>query len=535
MSIQNTESLDAVIDEVLRTTDALITKEATFDAALPTVGLAVAVVRGDHAPYTRCFGVREYGKAAPIDFNTLFQIGSTTKAFTSAALGILADEGNLRWDDRIIQHLPEFQVRDSGLSHNLTIRDALAHRSGIPDDSYYPFLAVMDADAAIRQLRYSIADGPLRGSYRYNNLLYAVAGKVLERASGGTWNEFIKQRLFLPLGMSRSRVSPYDFWEPHHVAATFLGRAAGGVCGIESARDANVAMPHGWASQSVVRVLPWQSYDNASAAGAIVSSAADLAMWIIFNLNCGEFGGKQLVRRQTLTHLHATQNAQVDMDQFPFGVGAESYAMGWRRSQYRGHLHLAHGGGMVGFPSYVALLPTARVGIAVLANGPQSPWHRLGLNRLALHKAIAFSVFDYLLGAPVTDWSGAFTNRAKTAEHEAEADELALQRSRVCPTTPSVSVDQYAGTYADVRQQSGQITIRHENDGLTVSFAGEGAYSAPLRHWHHDTFRAYSSAGIGDVLGPQFLEFRVESAGRIASLKAFDATFHKLERNERTQ
>jgi CubicO group peptidase (beta-lactamase class C family) len=483
------------------------------------VGAAVAIVRGSKVIYARGFGVRQLGNPARVDVDTLFEIGSTTKAFTTAALGMLVDEGKIGWDDPIIDHVPGFRLQDPWLTQHLTIRDAITHRTGI-EESLYPFLSVMSSDEAIQQLRYADADAAFRDSYRYNNLMYAVAGKVIEAASGMSWGEFIKRRVLQPLEMSRSGTSAYDFWEPRYVAPTYFGSAAGGQPNLTDARDSNVALPHGLDRNGGVIVFPWQSFDSAAPAGAIVSSAADMAHWLILQLNEGRFEGRELLRKETLRALHTSQN--LHGGRLAAGVTPEGYAMGWRRGRYLDQVFLEHGGHMLGFPAYVALLPERQIGIVVLANGPEIP----NENPYTLHQSIALWTFARLLGA-----SPAHAPRP-TRSGAAEKPETRLQLQRQ-DAAPSLPLSQYAGAYEDRKAHSGPVDVRVEGGQLQLKFAGQGAFSAQLTPWRGDLFRLQSNAGIPDVLGPAFVRFVVNPCGSVVAMsidsQGFKARLDKVE------
>jgi CubicO group peptidase (beta-lactamase class C family) len=492
------------------------------------VGVAVAVVHNQELIYARGFGVREFAKSAEVDTDTLFQAGSTTKAFTATALGLLVDEGSLCWDDPIIDYVPTFRLRDPWLTDNVTIRDAVSHRTGVLEQPYF-VLSVMGADEAVRQLRHIAPEGRFRDSFRYSNLMYAVAGKVVEAASGMTWHEFIRRRLLQPLKMTRSDTSPYHFWEAQHVAPALYGSPAAVCPTLNDARDNNVAMPHWGTENGSVAVLPWQSYDNAAAAGAIVSTAADMAKWINLNLNEGHYERQQLLSKATLREVHSTQNLHGGDSRFlfPLEQTTDGYAMGWWRARYRGHTHLAHGGGIIGFPAYVALLPDRRIGIVILSNGPKVLRHEYMVEGL-FHRAIAFWVFDRLLGAPMRDWRKVLSQRARRLEREAERSKAELYRRRLPDRAPSLPLEQYAGVYEDLRGHSGPVQVRAEDGRLSLKFAGEGAYSAYLEHWHQDLFRLCSSPGAADVLGLRFAAFGVDPGGKAISMSAFDATFERL-------
>lgn len=499
-------------------------------AAWKAAGVAVAAVCGTEVIYAQGLGLRQVGQAARIDCDTLFQVGSTTKAFTTAALGILVDEGKLRWDDAVIDYLPWFRLEDPWITRALTIRDTVIHRSGITGDFYFA-LGIMDSDQAVRHLRHARCEEPFRHCYLYSNAMYGVAGKVIEAASGSTWREFLEERLLEPLGMDRSATSPYEFWDSRYVASTFFGSAPAEGYGIEQARDRNVSMPHGWNDEGGVAVLPWQSYDSAAAAGSLVSTAADMAKWLILHVNEGTVSGRAIVKAETLRELHAAQNpyfaqragSDSNLFQFPLNADTCSYAMGWFRGTYRGQAHLSHSGGMLGFPAYAAFLPERKIGVVVLANGPQP-----ARDEYALNKAIGFWLVDRLLGAPLRDWSAEFLARSHALARPALRAEEEMQRSRNSASLPSAPLAAYAGVYEDRAADSGVVSVALESGRLRLRFPGEGAFCAWLEPWHHDLFRMHAGAEVDRVLDSgglegRFVEFTFDAWGKVRAMRAFGA------------
>jgi CubicO group peptidase (beta-lactamase class C family) len=486
------------------------------------------VVTDGNVVYARGFGARQFNRAAAVNADTLFQIGSTTKAFTTAALGILVDEGRIRWDDPIIDYLPQFQLQDPWLTRQVTLRDALSHRTGLSDRTsrnFYPFLGLKSQEETVAQVRCVASDARFRDSYSYSNLMYAVAGKVTEVVSGMSWAQWLERRLFEPLRMRRTAASPYHFWDAKDVAPAIFGSAPAGVPGFDRARDSNVAMPHGWNERGEVETIAWQSYDNAAAAGSIVSSAADMANWMLLHVSEGKFDKQQLLKRHTLRELQSTQNWNTGIRLFPFLDNPETYALGWRRAEHRGYAHVSHGGGIIGFPAYVALLPQAGLGVVVLSNGSQETREKVGMYKTALGKSIALWAFDRLLDAPVRDWSQEFLGHAQEAQRQMRAQEEELERARRShEAQPSPLVQKYVGDYEDVEGCSGRVHVREQNGQLTLSFAGEGAYSAQLEPWQRDLFRLRTGVGVADVLGPQFAGFVIGPRGDVTAMSAFDAT-----------
>jgi CubicO group peptidase (beta-lactamase class C family) len=498
-----------------------------------SVGAAVSVTVRGEVVYARGFGAREHGRPEPVDEHSVFQIGSTSKAFACAALGVLVDDGALGWDDRVVDHLPWFRLADPWLTESLTVRDTLTHRSGIAL-SGYPFFRLSDLDDTVRQLRVVGGALPFRDCFSYDNSMYAVAGRVTEAAAGVSWHAFVKQRLFAPLQMEHSGTSPYDFWDAQFVTPTFFGETPdGSVPSLDQARDGNVAMPHGWDAQGEVAVIPWQSYDNAAAAGAVVSNAADLGNWMAMHLDGGRFGGRQVVSEETLRELHAVQNVRDAEPGYGYLPGDRpgGYALGWRLGTFRGQRLLSHGGGILGFPSHVTLLPEHGLGVTVLSNGSRvrgGDWPRGDVELMNFHKAITLSIFDALLEAEPGDWTARYVARAREAQAELRAAQDALDAARL-DDAPARPLGDYAGTYEDTAGASGPVEVTVEGDGLRIRFPGAGAFSAPLEHWHRDVFRVRANPVVADVVETvdffAFAEFTVGPRGTVTRLAFLGGQF----------
>jgi CubicO group peptidase (beta-lactamase class C family) len=473
-------------------------------------GVAVAVVEEGKVLYVKGFGVRQKGRAEKVDADTLFEIGSTSKAFTTAALGLLVDEGKLRWDDPVIDHVPAFRLRDPWLTSHVTVRDLVSHRTGIADPSWFA-LGIMNPEEAMALLRNAPEATEFRNSFLYSNLMFGVAQKVVEARSGMRWQDFVKSRLFGPLGMTRSKTGVLDLWDSANVTPTFMGTAPSGKADLTLAKDANVAMPHGITSGGTMVPMAWQSYDNAAGAGAIISSANDMAKWLMPHLNEGRANGTTILRPETVAELHAPQNLR-GRSQFPFDGQRENYALGWQNARYRDLDYVAHGGGVIGFPAYVAMLPDKKIGVVVLANGFQSV-----RDGYTLHKAITFHVLDHLLKVSGRDWRAEALARAQSVKAAiAKQDQDLLTARGAAPAAQPL--DLYAGSYEDKASRSGVVRVRVEGAGLRLAFEGKGAFSAGLEPWKPGLFRLRAEPSVGDVAGPQFVPFVIGPDGKVATM-----------------
>ena len=453
-------------------------------------GLAVAVVKGDSVVFARGFGVRTLGRPDRVDEHTLFAVGSTTKAMTTAALAMLVDEGKVRWDDPVTKYVPTFQLYDPYVTRELTVRDLLTHRSGLPGADALWYASPNSFDDILRRLRYLKPAASVRSRYAYQNIMYAVAGRVVAAASGVPWDELVRRRILQPLGMTE----------------TLTGYA--GLAG-----RPNVATPH-LRVDDTLRAVAYRNLDNIAPAGAVNSSAADMAKWVRALLDSTRLrgasdgrgaGGARLVSDSSFRQLFTPQFLVPTASYYPAARQARphftAYGLGWFLQDYRGRLVAMHTGSIDGMSAIVGMLPEERLGVVVLAN----------LDHAELRHALMYRVFDLYLGAPaggaLKDWSadlralyGGLAKEAREAERKALA-------GRVPGTRPTLPLPAYAGTYTNVDSIYGDVTVRPEENRLVAHFGP--AYVGPLEHWHHDTFRV---RWRDPTLGTSFITFTLDPA-----------------------
>jgi CubicO group peptidase (beta-lactamase class C family) len=439
--------------------DAYVQRAMT---AFDVPGVAVAIVKDGHVVLARGYGVRKRGETAAVDAKTLFGIASNTKAFTATALGVLVDEGKIRWDAPVIDYLPWFQMSDPYVTREMTVRDLLVHRSGLGlgagDLLWWP-ASTYDRQEIARRLRYIPLSASFRSAYAYDNVLYLIAGEVIEAVSGMSWENFVATRILARVGMSGSNV--------RHSDAT---------------RGGNVATPHASVDGAVRPIAPFDS-DNTNPAGGINANAEDMAKWLLVQLAEGRLAdGSPLIRPATARQITTL------VTPIPFGDGAPElsairpsfvgYALGFGVRDYRGHKLVTHTGGLPGYVSRVAMIPDARLGVAILTNQESTD----------AFDAIANHVLDAYLGAPAVDWIAAYQ---AIARRQAAASASATQGSaavRDAASKPSLPIDGYAGTYRDAWY--GDMTIARAGAGLAIAFAHTPLLTGTLEHWQHDTFVA---------------------------------------------
>lgn len=440
-------------------------------------GLAIAIVRNDSVIFARGYGVREIGKPERVDANTLFAIASTTKAFTSASLGMLVDEGKLGWDDPVTKWLPYFQVKDPVANQAFAVRDLLTHRSGLERGDFLWAIGSYDREQVVRHLRYLDQEHSFRTTYGYSNNMFITAGTLLAAGTHMTWDDFVKQRIFAPLGMRRSTTSVRDL----------------------SGMD-NVAQPHEMLAGQL-HVVPYFNLDNEGPGGSINSSVNDMAQWLRLQLAAGTYDGRRLISEKSLeeTHTPATTIRLTPRDhkQFP-DIHYSSYAMGWQVQDYRGKTLVQHGGAIDGMRSRVALVPEAKLGLVVLSNRGQGNF---------LFDALRNRILDAFLGAPPRDWSAEYLVLARADSVTGATEDKQYEATRIAGTKPSRPLDKYAGTY--MSDAYGPAKFAVEDGHLTLHLGPR--FVGDLMHWHYDTFR---STWRNPYLGWGMVTFYLDDRGQ---------------------
>lgn len=422
-------------------------------------GLAVAIVHRGRLVFAKGYGVRDVRSREPVDTQTIFAIASTTKAITAAALGMLVDEGKVRWDDPVTKHLPAFQMYDPWVTREVTVRDLLTHRAGLPNADYLWTHGDNSRDEVIRRIRFIRPTYSFRGGYVYHNVMNTVAGAVIEAASGLTWDEFLRQRIFQPLGMTRS--------------VTTLA---------EAVTKPNRAEPHGRQSDTL-RVSGNSLADGIGPAGSVWSSVADMSKWVAFLLDSGKVNGRPLLTTQTWSELfrpatilppwNSNSAPQLRLSKPHF----RSYALGWFQQDYLGRQVDFHTGSLTGMIAINGLIREEGIGVYILSNTSTEIRHPL-----------MFQVFDAYLGAPARDWSAEMLalQRADDAREQGQGGRGGGP-PRVEGTRPSLSLDRYAGNFVDPDSLYPPVTITADNGALRYRLSSTQA--GTLEHWQYDSFR----------------------------------------------
>jgi CubicO group peptidase (beta-lactamase class C family) len=429
-------------------------------------GIAIAVVKDGKVVATRGFGVRKLGAPGKVDGRTLFEIASNSKAFTAAALAMLVDEGKLAWDDPVTKHLPDFQMYDAYVTHEMTVRDLLTHRSGLGlgagDLLWWP-TTNFSTDEIIHKLRYIRPATSFRSSYAYDNLLYIVAGKIIAAKSGKTWGETIRERILRPVGMTATTTSL-----------------------AQNARNPDVANAHSKIDDKIaaVKAMP---VANAVGAVGINTNAEDIARWMNVLLAGGRVGtdasGKE-VRLYSEKQAREMWTAQTPMritEPNPKLAATRpnflAYGLGFQLRDWQGKLLAMHSGALQGFYSKVVLVPEAKLGIAILTNAESGG----SLN------ALQYQLLDRMLNpAAATDWIGTVKD-VEDENHEKELERLGKANAARAETSrPSLTPAAYDGDYED--PWYGLATIRHVGGKQVLTLSRTPDLTGELEHYQYDTF-----------------------------------------------
>jgi CubicO group peptidase (beta-lactamase class C family) len=426
----------------------------TFDVP----GIAVAIIKDGKVIHSKGYGVRSLESGEKVDENTLFGIASNSKAFTAATLGILVDEGSLKWDDRVIDYIPEFRMYNAYVTEEFTIRDLLTHRSGLGlgagDLMFWPGQNKFTMKTIIHNLRYLKPVSGFRTKYDYDNLLYMVAGEVVARVSGKPWEEFVEERIMRPLGMTKS-------------ASSF-----------NRLKDkSNVIAAHGLVDGKV-KVIGRDRFEFGNSAGGINSSISDMSKWVLMQLAHGKYnGGKQLFSEAVHEEMWTPQTIIPVRSPGIYNTHFNAYGLGWNLSDVMGYKQATHTGFVAGMVTQVTVIPELQLGIIVLTN------QQIG----AAFTSITNQIKDSYFG--ITGKDRVRENADRMQANLGSADQVTAEAWKVAAAANQpVSLDQYTGTYRDV--WFGDISVTRKGNILFLASHMSPRISGELHFYKGNTFLA---------------------------------------------
>ncbi|MCW5852762.1 MAG: serine hydrolase [Anaerolineae bacterium] len=420
-------------------------------------GAAVGIVKEGEVIVCDGFGQRDVAQNEPVTAETVFPIGSCTKAFTAMSVGLLVDEGKLDWDRPVKDYLPAFRLYDSFATDRMTPRDLLTHRSGLPRHDLMWYASRFNRRQLFDRLRYLEPTRDLRVAFQYQNIMYAVAGLLVSEVTGMTWEEFVQTRIFNTLDMGRSNLSTAQTLQMSNIAQPYLER------------------------QDEIKAIPYYQVgenDAIGPAGSINSCVADMVKWLKVHVNHGKVGEGQFISEASLVQMHSPQMVMGDFGGLGrVGLKLGLYGMGWMIHSFQGRTLVHHGGNINGFSALTSLLPEENVGVVVLTN----------LNATFTTFILSFALYERLLGLTLTDWSAQFRplyTEIKAAQQKSK-DKLASDRRT--DTQPSHPLAAYLGDYE--HPGYGVISIQPVDHGLQMVLNDK--FTFPLEHYHYDYFEAY--------------------------------------------
>ena len=464
---------------------ALLTLK-TFDVP----GIAVAIVKDGKVLLSKGYGVRSLNNKLPVNEYTDFGIASNSKAFTVAALGMMVDEGKLQWDDKVTDYIPEFRMYNPYVTEEFTIRDLLTHRSGLGlgagDLMFWPDSSDFTKQDMIHNLRYLKQVSSFRTKYDYDNNLYMVAGEVLAKVSGTSWENFIQQRILNPLNMPGTAPS------------------------FKLLKDkSNVIDPHA-PVDGVVKVIRRDWNETANAAGGIYSNLHDMCNWVIMQMNNGKYGdgkSKTLFSSDVHEEMWTPQTIIPVRGETPYNTHFASYGLGWFLSDVHGYKQATHTGGLAGIVTQVTLIPEIQLGIIVFTNQQSG----------AAFTSITNTIKDSYFGIKGRDWIK--TNHDRVVANESNAknitDKIWKEIEVQQKNTTKVNASLFAGTYTD--KWFGDVVISQKDGKMFIASKRSFLLSGELLPYKGSTFIAkwYDRSMDADA----YVMFDLDTEGKPSGMK----------------
>ncbi len=444
-------------------------------------GVAVLIVKDGKVIIAKGFGVKELGTNDTVDENTLFMIGSNTKAFTGTALAILEQEGKLKLDDKVIKYLPDFKMKDPWITKDLSLTDIVTHRMGMQifQGDFMYWTSDLCSDEVIEKFGQITPKYDFRTKYGYTNAGYAIAGKIIEKVSGIKWEEYIKEKLFIPLNMTRTTALSVDY-----------------------SKSNNIAKPHTF-TNGKISVLPFENIDNLAPCGSIGSSITDMSHWIITQLDSGKYNGEVVIPFDVIKRTRKPETI-IGRVKHPFNEGHFNlYGLGWGLMDYEGAEIVSHTGGVNGFVTSVTLLPEENLGIVVLTNTDQNSFFQM----------LKWEIIDAYLNLPYRDYSG-FSYQQTLKQNEEKENQLTVLRDSVSiGLKPELALLEFTGKYENDPYGFAELNIK--NNVIELTLQHHSKLKGKLEYIGNNRFLCtYSDPTYGIKVFP----FEIENG----SVKSFD-------------
>jgi len=438
-------------------------------------GLAVAIVKDSQVVFSKAYGYADIEKEIPLTTGSLFNIASCTKAFTAAVVAKLVDEGKLSWDDKVVNHIPYFELSDMWIAKQLNIVDILSHRSGLKtfagDLLWYQ--TGYSNEEIIKRLKYLPIERDFRSEFGYQNNMFMVAGEIASKAAEIKWWKYLQREIYDKLEMKETRISSMY---------------------LDNGQD--IAYPHIDGNRYPLAI------EKPDAAGSIFSNVEEMSNWVMMLLNGGKFNGEQILSEDVINDMFTPRTImRVGSSLRKLGANFQAYGLGWHMYDLNGRKVIFHDGGMPGYIARVMLVPEENLGIVLLTNSMNF-----------LPQALSMQIVDEYLGKTDSDWAAYFNERAKRYKAMNEEKENAKTESRVEGTSPSLKLEGYTGIYND--NSYGKAKIELTDNKLVVSFPTE-TFVSEMEHWHYDTFKI----SLDDYLPDGYITFDFNSKAEVTGFK----------------
>ncbi len=484
-------SLNAQQESNIQKLDAMIV-QGMNDWKVP--GLAAIVVKDGNVVFQKTYGVKNVQTKEPVNENTLFAMASTTKAIVALSLGMLVDEGKLKWDDKVIEHLPYFRLSDPYITANARVKDLLTHNLGIGNADLLWFIDSTSTRQTLRNFQNAKKAYPLRGGFTYQNIMYVAAGEVIGAISGKHWTDFVKERVFIPLEMNRTQAKA-----------------------INILKAGNYVTPYNYDPEEGIVKVPHSFADQIGAAGMIWSAPKDVSNYLTFLVNDGVYKNDTLVKPTTFAYLFKPHALQPEGGMYPTTALTKpnwnTYGLGWFQQDYRGSKLDFHTGSLGGLVAIAGVLHDKNMAVYVFAN----------LDHAELRHAIMLKAIDlFVFNDDARDWHTEVfklyngINKKNIEKQKKKVDE------RVKNTKPSLPLSAYKGVYNN--KMLGNATVTQIGDILEVNFNSHISYRAS--HWHYDTFITNKDPSWDEKFE---IRFDLNNKGKVKQLDFMGAIFTKKE------
>jgi CubicO group peptidase (beta-lactamase class C family) len=460
-------------------------------------GVTIAVVEKGKVVYTGGFGYRDLEKKLPVTENTQFAIGSCTKAFTSSILGILQKDGKVDLDKPVRNYLPELKFQNEYTNDHCTLRDMMCHRTGLPRHDLSWYASSATRNELLERIQYMEPTAELREKWQYNNFMFMAQGMVIEKLTGKTWEENMKEKILKPLGMDNTNLTTKD---------------------MEKSADHSLAFA---TKDSSIKAIPYRNIDAIGPAGSVNSCAKDMAKWLITWINGGKYYGKEIIPSSYVSQAMTIQMATgggIPLAENP-DVHFSGYGLAWGMASYRGHYRVEHGGGIDGFITTTGFFPSDSIGIFVSSN------------QGGVSSSIRNFIADRMLKLSYRNWNKYLLDAANKGKEAAKAvvknDSIGHQLN----TKPSHELKNYVGTYKNPGY--GSIDISMKDGGLVSKF---NSIDIRLDHFHYDQFNAVILDPSLDDQDPIRFSFHIDVKGEISKLTVpFEAGVKDIEFEKETK